>query len=240
MQSSENLLALTQETGIAALEVSNAMGQIASGADQQAISTKNTTNLILNLAETIGAVAENTQKCVQTSVNTQEAIQSGVGAVEVQNIKMKDSYQAIEEVNHAVEMLNDNSYRIEQIVEVISGIADQTNLLALNAAIEAARAGDQGRGFAVVAEEVRHLAEQSALSAREINDLIKQMQVNTRQVVNDMDETRNIYKQQVEAINATNQVFGNIVQGVHHIDGKSLKYQLLRRNVSFHRRLWQR
>lgn len=219
-QSSENLLALSQETGIAALEVSNSMGEIASGADQQAISTSNTTNLILNLAETIAAVANNAQKCVQTSVNTQQAIQGGVSAIELQNLKMNDSYHAIEEVSKAVELLNDNSSRIEQIVAVISGIADQTNLLALNAAIEAARAGEQGRGFAVVAEEVRHLAEQSALSAQEITDLIKQMQFNTRQVVNDMDETRNVYKQQVEAINSTNQVFGNIVQGVHHIDGE--------------------
>ncbi len=220
---SETLVALSQETGIAAREVSESMGHIASGADQQAVSTQSTTNLILNLAQTIASVADNTQKCVQTSVKTQQAINGGVKAVELQNLRMNDSFKAIEEVSGAVELLNDNSSRIGQIVEVISRIADQTNLLALNAAIEAARAGDQGRGFAVVADEVRKLAEQSALSAHEIAGLIKQMQLYTNQVVKDMNETRAVYKQQAEAINSTNQVFGTIVQGVVNIDNEIIE-----------------
>ena len=74
----------------------------------------------------------------------------------------------VREAAATVGTLADASERIGEFAETVSRIARQTNLLALNAAIEAARAGEHGKGFAVVAEEVRKLAEESALSARDI------------------------------------------------------------------------
>ena len=74
----------------------------------------------------------------------------------------------VREAATTVGALADASERIGDFAEAVSRIARQTNLLALNAAIEAARAGEHGKGFAVVAEEVRKLAEESAVSARDI------------------------------------------------------------------------
>jgi methyl-accepting chemotaxis protein len=85
----------------------------------------------------------------------------------------------------AMEEIQVVTSKIVRAVQLIQGIARQTNLLSLNAAIEAAKAGAQGKGFAVVAEEVRKLAERSAMAAREIADLTDQ----THQAVAQGQET---------------------------------------------------
>jgi methyl-accepting chemotaxis protein len=78
----------------------------------------------------------------------------------------------VADVVQTMDSIRSSSREVQDIVNVIDGIAFQTNILALNAAVEAARAGEQGRGFAVVAGEVRSLAQRSAQAAKEVRHLI--------------------------------------------------------------------
>ena len=65
---------------------------------------------------------------------------------------------------------------IGKVTEAITEISSQTNLLALNATIEAARAGSAGKGFAVVANEIKELAQQTAVATEDIKGRIAGVQ----------------------------------------------------------------
>ncbi|WP_442478199.1 methyl-accepting chemotaxis protein [Vibrio quintilis] len=89
--------------------------------------------------------------------------------------KVREQTQHSHKLQNYVETLKNNSNKIQDILDVIDGIAEKTNLLALNAAIEAARAGEQGRGFAVVADEVRNLSQSTQESLSSTGDTISSL-----------------------------------------------------------------
>ncbi|MBR7792281.1 Cache 3/Cache 2 fusion domain-containing protein [Undibacterium sp. FT147W] len=120
------------------------------------------------LEETASSMEELTSTVHQNAANAKEANRFVSSASEV-------ATQAGTVVNRMVETMveiRDSSKKVEDIINVINGIAFQTNILALNAAVEAARAGEQGRGFAVVAGEVRNLAQRASAAAKDIQSLI--------------------------------------------------------------------
>ncbi|MEO3435405.1 methyl-accepting chemotaxis protein [Inquilinus sp. CAU 1745] len=79
-----------------------------------------------------------------------------------------DAVAKLGDADRTVADLQEATGEIDQIVELIVGIANQTKLLALNATIEAARAGEAGKGFAVVASEVKKLASETGNATERI------------------------------------------------------------------------
>jgi methyl-accepting chemotaxis protein len=91
--------------------------------------------------------------------------------------KVEASFEASKAVQDIMVRLNIETKKINEMVEIIKGVANQTNLLALNASIEAARAGEHGRGFAVVADEIKKLAESTKEQVDFINTTVHALTV---------------------------------------------------------------
>ena len=149
--SSESIVQASSEIASASMDLSQRTEQAAVKLEQSAASME-------EIGATVRQTADNVKEVARVAVANAQSAQRGG--------------EVIAEVVSTMDEINASSRKIGDIIGTIDGIAFQTNILALNAAVEAARAGEQGRGFAVVANEVRSLAQRSALAAREIAALI--------------------------------------------------------------------
>lgn len=135
-------------------------------------------------------VAENAHQAAQSAVNANEHADEMNSVIRESITNVRQLSEELKGASQEAEVLQSNSAKISQILDVITSIADQTNLLALNAAIEAARAGEAGRGFAVVADEVRSLASKTQQSTQEIAGITKAIHQSVSQVSNQIEHAR--------------------------------------------------
>ena len=208
--SSEEMMASSEEVSKVSEQIAVAIGELAKGATEQAISTEKGNNGIREVVEGLSQINEEMRNSEQLTEKALVTVSAGEKSVQMQEDKMSENKKVSENVNLAILSLSDKSKEIGQIIEVIKGIADQTNLLSLNAAIEAARAGEQGRGFAVVAEEVRKLAEQSAMSVKKIGEIIKEVQSGVELAVDQMNKAQVVAEDQEKALSETVKSFNEI------------------------------
>ncbi len=189
-QSMRNLVqgasATSRQVGVAADELDGTASRALAGAEQQSQSAAGIAASVEEMSVSITHVADNANDASRIS---EEARDVTVNGKDVVGRAMTELERVAEDINASAEFiksLGERSQQISNVVNVIREIAEQTNLLALNAAIEAARAGEQGRGFAVVADEVRKLAERTALSTQEISSTAQAILGETDQAVRRM------------------------------------------------------
>lgn len=165
-QLSVNLLAIVGDTRAGVDSLRGTAGEMARGNLELSERTESQAS----------SLVETSASMTQITATVRQSADSGHGvasmALQASDITSR-STAAVHRVTETMQTISQASRRIQEIVQVIDGIALQTNLLALNAAVEAARAGEQGRGFAVVAGEVRQLAKSTSVAAQEIKELIQ-------------------------------------------------------------------
>lgn len=183
-------------------QVIKAIQEVASGAEQQKESFHDHSIAMEEMAVGVQRIAESASVVADLAAETSQKAQQGNQQIQQIRDQIKSVALSVEESDVITKDLAQKSNQINQIIEVITGIAAQTNLLALNASIEAARAGAYGRGFAVVATEVRKLAEQSNASANQVRSIIQAIQADAKssvkamgKVLQDVEVSENLMRQ---------------------------------------------
>ncbi len=162
-----------------------AAAQQAAGGRDQATALNEITTTINQLLITSRQIADGAHLVSKTAADTEAAAHHGDAVIEQTRASIATIRTQVDQiVQHMIE-LGERSQRIGSVVRLVAELAEQTNILAINASIEAVGAGEHGRRFAVVAEEIRKLADRTAVSAKEIRALVDEIRgaVNTTVVV---------------------------------------------------------
>ncbi len=153
LQISKTIAETTSELHTASRQVAMSSDMLASGSGQQSAALSETSASLDAMATTTKLNSDFSQKAQALAQTTRVSADHGL-----------EDMRAMMAAMAKIKSSNDD---IAKIMCTINEIAFQTNLLALNAAVEAARAGEAGLGFSVVADEVRLLAQRSALAAQD-------------------------------------------------------------------------
>lgn len=178
---------------------------------------------IEQLAASSRQVAERSQVLYEVANQARTDARSGRNAVQQTIEGMGRINENVQTTAMKVQTLGERSREINEIAEVISGIAHQTNRLALDAAIQAAMAGENGKGFGAVAADIRRLAERSKEQAGFINRLVRSIREDIGAVAVSMQDTQRETsggaQQTQEASIALGSIFAAIENQAREIDG---------------------
>lgn len=224
-ETAKKLTHISAETTQQINEISLCTDEIAHLASEQAIKSIENKEAVSVMASRILDVNDASLEVKQLAEQMSQISLKGNGLVSELLMKTQDKAKENEVISATVHENYIRAQEIGSIVNTVANISRQTNLLALNASIEAARAGEHGRGFTVVAEEVKKLAEASAIAVDDIKILIDNIRVHSEEMVIRLDGIEKLEKEQSALIKSNARIFNDLFAFVSKLEGNALELQ---------------
>ena len=191
--------------------------------DQQCNETEQVAAAVEQLTHSINEVANAASAASMLAEEADQESKRGLESIQQTMTEVTTLSNELSRAQDIINVLAQDSQKIDSILEVITTISEQTNLLALNAAIEAARAGEAGRGFAVVADEVRNLASKTGTSANEIHSMIRHLQETADSAVVAMEQGIDLSSRCKERADQTGGVLDTISDKLNSVTDSSVQ-----------------
>lgn len=219
-EESEKLVQIADVSAGSIESISQAIDDVARGAEEQATDMTNTMGNIQELSATLDTVLSQVEKLSGVASGLKDYSDNTKGAMKELvsvNEKAKSSvHSMVVQTNETIKAMKE----IDVILESIQDIASQTNLLSLNASIEAARAGGAGKGFAVVAGEVKKLADDCVNASKQIAEIVKNISGEMEKsgvLVRELEENAD---SQLAKLSGANDSVDNIIDGIFAVSGE--------------------
>jgi methyl-accepting chemotaxis protein len=210
----DELVQAVEGTTAGIAQIAASLKEVADTVDQLARSTETVASTVIQMDASVMEIDQLATGTAQLSTQLARDAEGGRQAVDAAIAGMDEIRTASQATAEVLRGFEATAAQIGKILQIIDDVADETNLLALNAAILAAQAGEHGRGFAVVAEDIKALAERTAVSTRDIAALIDKVQGGSRAAVEATARGERAIIAGVDRSRRAGTALGDIFQGI--------------------------
>ena len=191
---------------------------IAKAISHQTITTKQTessskeiTLAAQKIAGTARELTRTMEEVNHVAQGTARVAESGLEGLKNIESTMNGLQQSTSSISGQLGGIREKADAIGSIVTTMTQVTDQANLLSLNASIQARKAGEHGQGFNVVAQEIRRLADQTAVFTLDIENTVQDMLESVQAGVHRMSSFSLNVQSSIENITAISTQLSNTI-----------------------------